>query len=207
MKTKTFSKIIITGSIVFGLVLLITLSTTNNAISFNSFAQENNNTTNVKDAFTLSGPISSLVYVPSNNTNNSKAVNITEHLNSMSKFVLTGNWSISAKQGKITDFKTSFIKVLADGNKRHTHDLINFKQDNNTNAQLTADNNLSFNGIVDVKLNKDIPWTKVNVDINIEKGNTIAIKLNNKQTGNHFEDQPIYGVVTSMIDGNGTKIK
>jgi len=49
MKTKTFSKIIITGSIVFGLVLLITLSTTNNAISFNSFAQENNNTTNVKD--------------------------------------------------------------------------------------------------------------------------------------------------------------
>ena len=207
MKTKTFSKIIKTGSIVFGLVLLITLSTTNNAISFNSFAQENNNTTNVKDAFTLSGPISSLVYVPSNNTNNSKAVNITEHLNSMSKFVLTGNWSISAKQGKITDFKTSFIKVLADGNKRHTHDLINFKQDNNTNAQLTADNNLSFNGIVDVKLNKDIPWTKVNVDINIEKGNTIAIKLNNKQTGNHFEDQPIYGVVTSMIDGNGTKIK
>jgi len=145
--------------------------------------------------------------VPVNNTNNSKAVNIPEHLNSMSKFVLTGNWSISAKQGKITDFKTSFTKVLADGNKRHTHDLINFKQDNNTNAQLTADNNLSFNGIVDVKLNKDIPWTKVNVDINIEKGNTIAIKLNNKQTGNHFEDQPIYGVVTSMIDGNGTKIK
>jgi len=87
MKTKTFSKITITGSIVFGLVLLITLSTTNNTISFNSFAQKNNNTTNVKDTFTLSGPVSSLVYVPVNNTNNSKDVNITEQLNSMNKFV------------------------------------------------------------------------------------------------------------------------
>ncbi len=96
---------------------------------------------------------------------------------------------------------------MADGNRNHTHDLINFKQDNNTKAQLNGENNLSVKGLVDVKLNKDTPWNKVNVDINIEKGNTIAIKLNNKQTGNHFEDQPIYGIVTSIIGENGTKIK
>ena len=178
----------VTISTAFGLMLLIASSLTiNNNFSY-TFAQGNNNTTNVKDTFTISGPISSLVYVPGNNTN-SKNMNITEQLNSINKFVLAGNWSISAKQDKITDFKTSFTKVLADGNKRHTHDLINFKQDNNTKAQLTGDNNLSVKGLVDVKLNKDIPWNKVNVDINIEKGNTIAIKLNNKQTGNHFEDQ------------------
>ena len=128
-------------------------------------------------------------------------------MDSTSKFVLSGNWSISVKQGKITNFKASFTKVLTDGNKRHTHDLINFKQDNNTKAQLTADNNLSVKGLVDVKLNNNTPWNSTNVDINIEKGNTIAIKLDNKQTSNHFEDQPIYGVVTSLTLGNGTKIK
>jgi len=71
---------------------------------------------------------------------------------------------------------------LADGNKRHTHDLINFKQDNSTKAQLSADNNLSFKGIVDVKLNKDIPWNKVNVDINIEKGKYTCYQI--KQQAN-----------------------
>src|SRR3954453_6573220 len=206
MIAKTSSKVIATASIAFGLMLLIASSLTNNNNFSYTFAQENNKTTKVKDTFTLSGPISSLVYVPGNNT--AKPANITEQLNSMSKFVISGNWSISAKQGKITNFKTSFIKVLADGNKRHTHDLINFKQDNNTKVQLTGDNNLSVKGLVNVKLNKDTPWNNTNVNIDVAKGNTIAIKLNNTQTSNHFEDQPIYGVVTSIMDENGTtKIK
>ena len=191
---------------------------TNNTDFSNTFAQENNTTnanvnnntnnniTNVNDTFTLSGPISSLVYVPSNNTN-SKTSNITAQLDTMNKFVLSGNWSLSAKQGEITNFKASFIKVLADGNKRHTHDLINFKQDNKSKAQLTEGNGLLVKGLVDVKLNNNIPWNNTNVDINVAKGNTIAIKLNNKQTSNHFEDQSIYGIVTSITNENGTKIK
>jgi hypothetical protein len=206
MKTKRFSNMIVTVSIFFGLILLIALSTTNNLNFSYTFAQKNN-VTKIKDTFTLSGPISSLVYVPSNNAPDLKNANVTGQLDSMIKFVLSGNWSLSVKKGQITDFKTSFTKVLADGNKRHTHDLINFKQDNNTKAQLTADNNLSVKGLVDVKLNNNTPWNNTKVDINVEKGNTIAIKLDNKQTSNHFEDQPIYGIVTSMIDENGTKMK
>ena len=168
MKAKTSSKLIATFSIAFGLMLLIASSLTNNNLFSYTSAQENNNTTNVRDTFTISGPISSLVYVPGNNTNISKTMNLTGQLNSINKFVLAGNWSITVKQGEITDFKTSFTKVLADGNKRHTHDLINFKQDNNTKALLTGNNNLSVKGLVDVKLNKDTPWNKVYVDINIE---------------------------------------
>ncbi len=205
-------------------MLLITASLINNNIFFQSFAQtnttnvnentaslqsiqnkDNNNVSNVKDTFTLSGPISSLVYVPTNNMSNTS--NVTGQLNSISKFILSGNWSISVKKGEITNFKTHFIKILADGSKRHTHDLINFKQDNNTKAQLTADNSLSVKGLVNVKLNNNIPWNNTKVDISLAKGNTIAIKLNNKQTSNHFEDQPINGIVTSIIDGKGTKIK
>ncbi len=49
--------------------------------------------------------------------------------------------------------------------------------------------------------------SNINVDINIAKGNTTAIKLNNKQTSSHFENQSIFGIVTSMINENGTKVK
>ena len=68
--------------------------------------------------------------MPGNNT--SKICKYNRAIKFNEQVCFTGNWSISAKQGKITNFKTSFTKVLADGNKRHTHDLINFKQDNNT---------------------------------------------------------------------------
>ena len=54
-------------------------------------------TTNVKDTFTLSGPISSIVYVH-NNKNVSNIVNITGQFDSMSKFVLSDNWSLNVKK-------------------------------------------------------------------------------------------------------------
>lgn len=114
----------------------------------------------------------------------------------MNKFVLSGNWSINAENGETTNFKTNFIKVLSDGNSRHIHDLIDFKQDNNTKVKLTAGNSLSIKGLVDVKLNNTIPWNNTIVDVNISKGNTINIKLNNEQTSNHFQGHSIYGIVS-----------
>ena len=47
-------------------------------------------TTNVKDTFTLSDPISSIVYVH-NNKNVSNIVNITGQFDTMSKFVISDN--------------------------------------------------------------------------------------------------------------------
>src|SRR3954464_9761766 len=103
MEAKTSSKVIATFGIVFGLMmLLMTISLTNNKDFPYTFAQKNN-VTKVKDTFTLSGPISSLVYVPSNNTN-TKNANVTGQLDNMSKFVLSGNWSLSTKKGEITNF-------------------------------------------------------------------------------------------------------
>lgn len=87
-KRKMTSKTIISRT-AFGLIFLILINTagvslSNNNDFFNSFAQDNtnvdtttpsnipdnnsiNNKTNVKDTFTLSGTIDSLVYAPNNN--------------------------------------------------------------------------------------------------------------------------------------------
>ncbi|WP_148686796.1 hypothetical protein [Candidatus Nitrosocosmicus hydrocola] len=188
-------KAVAIGTIAFGIVLLTIFTTTNHSI-LNVGAQSVNTTKDI-DSYTLEGQISSVVFVPGNDTE-SQNYNITELLNSMSKFILSGNWSLSLDNGEVTDFKAFFIKVLANGNKHHTHDLINFEQDNKTQIQIKGNNSLSVKGVVDIKLNNNTPWNNTNVNIDIEKDNTIAIKLDNNQTSNHFEGQKIYGIVTSI---------
>ncbi len=194
------------------------ISSLEGSLGSNSYAQTstiNNNITNAKDTINLKGDISSVVYVPSPSSNTSSSStntttnnnldnteNMAGQLNEMSKFVLSGNWSLAAQMGNITAFKASFIKVLDDGNRWHTHDLINFKQANNTKAEFDPENNMAINGKVDVTLNSTTPWKNTDVDIAISKGNTIQIKLDNEQTANHFQDQSIYGIVESIADNS-----
>ena len=40
----------------------------------------------------------------------------------------------------------------------------------------------------------------------INIGKTITINLDNQATGNHFQGQPIYGVVESMKDSTGNEM-
>ncbi|HKG88624.1 MAG TPA: hypothetical protein VKA95_09885 [Nitrososphaeraceae archaeon] len=163
-------------------------------------------TTSSSDTFTMSGPIDSLVYVINNDNNNTSDANITTLLLNSDKFVLSGDWSLSINGGALTNFGANFTKVLANGNRWHTHELINFKTNNNT-IQLSPDESLSLPGTVDVKLNNTIPWNNTKTIINISKGNTITINLNNEDTDNHFIGQPIYGIVKSIKDRDGNEMK
>jgi hypothetical protein len=163
-------------------------------------------TTSSSDTFTMSGPIDSLVYVINNDNNNTSDANITTLLLNSDKFVLSGDWSLSINGGVLTNFGANFTKVLADGNRWHTHELINFKTNNNT-IQLSPDESLSLSGTVDVKLNNTIPWNNTKTIINISKGNTITINLDNEDTDNHFIGQPIYGIVKSIKDRDGNEMK
>jgi len=164
-------------------------------------------TTSSSDTFTMSGPIDSLVYVINNdNNNNTSDANITTLLLNSDKFVLSGDWSLSINGGALTNFGANFTKVLANGNRWHTHELINFKTNNNT-IQLSPDESLSLPGTVDVKLNNTILWNNTKTIINISKGNTITINLNNEDTDNHFIGQPIYGIVKSIKDRDGNEMK
>jgi len=165
-------------------------------------------TSSVSSTFYASGKISSLIFViggkPSNtNTNASSVLN-----NTANKFILSGNWSLDADNGVVTQFKGDFIKVLENGTRWHTHDITNFKPagDNKTKVQLTPDHSISISGNADVKLNNTLPWKNVNTDITISKGKTITIKLDNQATSNHFLGQSINGIVESIKDANGNEM-
>ena len=155
--------------------------------------------------FSANGDISSLIFVtqkPINATINSAS------LSNATKFVLSGDWNLTVSAGKVANFAAKFIKVLNDSSKWHTHDIINFKPSNtnNTIVQLSPDKSASIPGIVDIKLNNTSAWNDVKTNILISKGKVITINLDNNATSNHFQGQPIYGVVQSIKDANGNEL-
>jgi hypothetical protein len=178
--------------------------------TFNSVVTNGNTTgatasTSPTDTFSASGDISSLIFVTQ------KPINTTINPSSLSdatKFVLSGDWNLTVNAGKVTDFTAKFIKVLNDSSKWHTHDIINFKPSdiNNTIVQLSPDKSASIQGTVDIKLNNTSAWNNVKTNILISKGKVITINLDNNATSNHFQGQPIYGVVESIKDANGNEL-
>jgi hypothetical protein len=172
----------------------------------------NGNTTGVTasiispmNTFSASGDISSLIFVTQ------KPINATINPSSLSaatKFVLSGDWNLTVNTGKVTNFAAKFIKVLNDSSRWHTHDIINFKPSNtnNTIVRLSPDKSTSIPGTVDIKLNNTSAWNNVKSNILISKGKVITINLDNNATSNHFQGQPIYGVVESIKDANGNEL-
>ena len=162
-----------------------------------------NNSENSTDTFDMNGAISSLVFVPGTTTdNNSTSWDVPD----AKKFILSGDWNLAANSGTITKLYANFTKVLADGTRWHTHEFINFKT-NDSKVMLDPERNLSTSGIVDVKLNNLIPYNNTDINITVSKGDTIKFMLDNEDTGNHFFNQPIYGIVKSINDKEGNKIK
>jgi len=151
----------------------------------------------------MKGTISSLIFVPDTTTNNSTSSDVPD----AKKFILSGDWSLAANSGIITKLYVNFTKVLADGTRWHSHEFINFKtnDDENNKILLDPDRNLSVSSIVDVKQNNLIPYNNTNINITISKGDTIKFIVDNEDTGNHFLNQPIYGIVKSINGKEGNK--
>jgi hypothetical protein len=77
---------------------------------------------------------------------------------------------------------------------------------NNTTVQLSPDKSASIQGTIDIKLNNTSSWNNVKTNVSISKGKVMTINLDNNATSNHFQGQPIYGVVESIKDTNGNEL-
>lgn len=156
-----------------------------------------------QDTFSAIGTISSLVITvptpPAKSASAAGGFNITNAF----KVILTGEWNLSVHKGNVTNFAANFLASPMDGSKPHIHQITNFQKNSATIRQqmvhLTPDNTLSVNGTVDVKINGVVVWHNAHVSIQILKGNTIAIRLNDKDTEDHFGEQPVLGIVSRLI--------
>ena len=158
------------------------------------YTQTVNNTSN--STFSLIGTISSLVItVPQHEFNITNAF----------KVILTGDWILNVHNGTVTNFETNFLASPMDGSMGHIHQITNFsanEDDGGVIIQLISDNNsnsLSINGTADIKINGITIWNDVDLSITISKGNTITIDPDDKDTGNHFGNQQVYGIVNRLI--------
>jgi hypothetical protein len=178
--------------IVSSLLLSSTISS-NQIFKTTVFAQTNPAaaaTTSSINTFDMTGAISSLIFGVAENT---KAIDMSK----VQKFILSGDWSMNVNKGKLTKFVANFYTGHVNGANNHTHQLTNFRVNDNNNSpiKLTSDKSTSISGILNVGTNGKKAWNNVNATIVISKGRTIAINLDDNDTQRHFMGQQIYGVV------------
>ena len=158
-------------------------------ISKNALAQTSGGAANT---FDMNGQISSLVLGMPPNT---KTVDMTT---TVPKFILSGDWDMNVENGNLSDFRASFYTGPVNGAENHTHQLSNFRVNENTPIQLSPDKSVSLSGIVDVGTNGNKAWDNVNATVDVFKGRSITINLADEDTERHFMGQQIYGIVKGL---------
>ena len=218
---------------IFAIILSFAYATSNFG---NLFAEAQSSVTTVQgeqnanaaiQTFYIDGAIGSLVTDFRNST-------ISENISDSSSppiHVLVGNWSMGVVNGEVNYLQVDFVMALEDGSQIQVYSIENLEnivippsptvqntgstpQDqeisgSNDNLVLSSANNysLSLFGYVDVLTNDTVQWQNVPVSINIFNGNTISILLYPSDTDNRFNGQPIYGVVTEILNANNEPIK
>ena len=151
-------------------------------------------TTTGQNTFTAKGSIDSLVV---------KEGQTPMQFDNQTSYILGGNWKLEVINGNVTDFGTWLTMVHFDGTNRHSMAFMNFKQDNSTTSaiQVQPDGSAQVKGTSDVLEGKEVKWSNVNTQISISKYNTISISVDNQQTDEHFNGQPVRGIVDTFIYG------
>jgi hypothetical protein len=122
----------------------------------------------------------------------------TFDINTVPKFLLSGDWNMTVNKENSTNFMANFTTVSIIGTNLHNHKFINFKTTNDTLSNShSGNNNLKLVGTMDITTNDLIKWKNVKTNISTYDDNTIVIDFDDKATDNHFIGQPVYGTVES----------
>ena len=123
-----------------------------------------------------------------------------------SPYILGGNWNLNVQGGNVTDFTANIMMVHTDGSGFHTHNITNFNAGNST-VQLVQGQETSISGSTDVYTNGTIKWPGVQTTLTLTPNATVmTIMPAADETDNHFQGQPIYGIVSQMSGENGTML-
>lgn len=180
-----------TPTLTLVLLLLIAPTITIFMVPTTALAQTPNTTIARTDTFAMDGQIGSLVLGMPPDT---KVVDMT----TVPKFILSGDWNMNVNQGNLADFRADFYTGPANGADNHTHQLGNFRINENAPIQLSPDKSISLSGIIDVGTNGNKAWDNVNATVDISKGRSITISLADEDTERHFMGQQIYGIVKGL---------
>jgi hypothetical protein len=121
-------------------------------------------------------------------------------------YILGGNWNLEVESGNVTDFTANFMMVHTDGTGYHVHNITDFSAGNAT-VQLVQGVETSISGTSDIYTNGTNSWPGTDTTLTLtQNGAVMTIMPAAEDTENHFQGQPIYGIVSSLAGENGTMI-
>jgi hypothetical protein len=125
----------------------------------------------------------------------------------MPQYILGGNWNLNVQSGNVTEFTANFIMVHPDGTEYHTHNITNFAIGGSNTVQLVQGQEATIAGVADIYTNGTNSWPGANTTLTMTpNGAVMTIMPAPDQTDNHFQGQPIYGIVSGLSGENGTSI-
>jgi len=125
----------------------------------------------------------------------------------MPEYILGGNWNLNVQSGNVTDFTANFMMVHPDGTEYHTHNITNFVIGGSNTVQLVQGQEATIAGVADIYTNGTNMWPGANTTLTMTpNGAVMTIMPAPDQTDNHFQGQPIYGIVEGLTGENGTMI-
>ena len=132
----------------------------------------------LSDTFSAHGTISSL---------------ITDKEN----FTLMGNWNLNVSNGKVKNFIISIITSNFDVKSvPKIHAITNFQDSGDKHILLNSNGVTHFEGTVDITIyNNNTKWKNIKTVIIIDKAALFKIFLDYNTIDEHFELQPIKGIV------------
>jgi hypothetical protein len=123
------------------------------------------------------------------------------------QYILGGNWNLNAESGNVTDFTANFMMVHPDGTEYHTHNITNFVIGGGGTVQLVQGQETSISGTADIYTNGTNRWPGADTTLTLTpNGAVMTIMPDAEATENHFQGQPIYGIVSALAGENGTMI-
>lgn len=91
------------------------------------------------------------------------------------EYILVGNWSMDANEGRVTNFTADMQVELYDGSNPHSHQFTNFRQPANEVFELDSDNTGEIRGSMDLGLNNNIVHRNVATNITIDRGVVMSV--------------------------------
>lgn len=97
----------------------------------------------------------------------------------------------------MTEFNVNFTEVRVDGESRHSHSLEGFET--NLRVQVILDTQgTKFTGQSDIPTDGLLTWFGVQTAVTIIRHEVIAIIFADRDTGGHFREERIYGIVEAL---------
>jgi hypothetical protein len=122
------------------------------------------------------------------------------------EYILGGNWNMEVQAGNMTNFGANFIMVHPDGTEYHVHNITNFVTPT-AGIQLVQGQEATISGSADIYTNGTNRWPGADTTLTLtQNGAVMTIMPAAEDTDNHFQGQPIYGIVSALTGENGTSI-